>query len=111
VLVQYDVGVECEVAFFSPTTSDAVVFSWVFDEPLLAAKNIATDFAGRVAQVNVKVIVGGSFIGKWFLTQAAIEAPIDFGNVFGPHRYRSNQSRGGWDRGVACKYQEVLASH
>jgi hypothetical protein len=53
-----------------------------------------------------------SFSVVRLLTNTANVTPVDFQNLFElrPHRNRSNQSRRGLDRGIACKDQEVLAS-
>jgi len=53
-----------------------------------------------------------AFTGVRLQTNAANVTLVDYQNLFGlgSHRNRSNQSCGGWDRGVACKDKEMLAS-
>jgi NADH:ubiquinone oxidoreductase subunit F (NADH-binding) len=62
-------------------------------EHLLARKNLVTNFAGRVAQVNdVKVVIAGGFSGERLSTCAANEAPVTFNNLFGSQHFRSESN-------------------
>jgi hypothetical protein len=73
--------------------TDALVHWQVSREHLLARKNLVTNFAGRVAQVNgVKVVIAGGFSGERLSTYTANEAPVTLDYLFGRQHFRSESN-------------------
>jgi hypothetical protein len=79
-------------------------------ERIFACQNQVADRAGRLARVNLKVLVAVVGRAIRLIAHAANEPPIRFHhlitNFFGSRR--RNPSRDGQDQRVACKFQVAL---
>ena len=108
---QSDFGCESVIAHFAPKTFTSV-YAQMFSERLLASQNLVTNAAGRIAHVNVKVIIAGGSSGVFFVAHAANVTAVTLVNLFGRQRdRRRSPSRGGRNREVAaCKCQMALMS-
>jgi hypothetical protein len=94
---QSDFGCESVMAHFAPKTY-TLVYAQVFSERLLAPQNLVTNAAGRIAHVNVKVIIAGGSGGVRFVAHAANVTAVTLINLFGRQRdRRRSPSRGGRD--------------
>jgi hypothetical protein len=58
VFIQFVIGCECAIANFTPKT-ESLVRCKVLREFLPACKQLVADIAGRVALVNIYVIIAG----------------------------------------------------
>jgi hypothetical protein len=88
------------MAPIAPNT--AHVFGHVGPERTLVRHNLVADSAGRLAQVNLIVIVAASSLAVRLVAQAANESPVTFVNLppLGGH-----PSLNRLEQRIACKFQ------